>query len=289
MKILLVGASGLLGCEFRALLNESEYYAPSSSEMDIRVASSISRYCAGKHDISFIINCAASRDAEFLEDNEEAAKDINVNAVRALALFAKQTNIPLIHFSSDYVFDGTNNTPYREDHAAHPISVYGRTKLEGELAAIETATTCICLRTAWIFSLYGKDFVKTIIANAVKRGELRVVFDQVGSPSHGADIARAALEILPKIQSGTRQVYHLTNEGVASWYDLACGIIQRAGLPCKVTPIHSQEYVIRAPRPSYSVLDKSKIKADFGLSLRHWGDALTECVDLVRSKTDLLK
>jgi dTDP-4-dehydrorhamnose reductase len=288
MKILLVGGSGLLGSEFRALLSADAYYAPSSSEMDIRDATAIQRYCADKPDISAVINCAASRDAEYLEDHETIAREINVIAARELALFSKRANIPFIHFSSDYVFDGLKNTPYLEGDVTNPLSVYGRTKLDGEIAVLENSTTCLCIRTAWVFSVYGKDFVKTIIANGAKRDELKVVFDQVGSPTHGQDIARAVLDILPKIRNGTRAVYHLTNEGVCSWYDLAWTIVRHAGLSCKVTPIHTSEYLLRSPRPSYSVLDKGKIKRDFGLNLRHWSEALSDCITLVRARTSLL-
>lgn len=280
-KIWITGACGLVGSEFRSRLNAEEACFTDREDCDITNLDNILAYGNNK-DISVIINCAASRDAEYLEDNPESGLLINVQAPQNLAIAANKLGAALIHISSDYVFDGAKNTPYCEADAVSPLSVYGRQKVDGEKIVLDTADTAVILRTAWLFSSYGKDFVKTIDKLAQGRDEINVVYDQVGSPTYAADFAEAVLQMLPKIKTGSREIYNLTNEGVCSWYDLAAQIVDLFGHKCRVNPIESKDFSQRALRPKYSVLSKDKIKKDFGLQLRHYTAGLRDCVNLVK-------
>ncbi|MBS4773483.1 MAG: dTDP-4-dehydrorhamnose reductase [Proteobacteria bacterium] len=280
-KILITGASGLIGSEFRARLSADEAYFAGHRDCDVTSLENIMTY-AGDKDISVIINCAASRDAEYLEDNPESGLAINVQAPKNLAVAANKLGAALIHISSDYVFDGSRNTPYRETDQVGALSVYGRQKIEGDKAVLEIAETAVVLRTAWVFSSYGKDFVKIIGRLAQSRDEINVIYDQVGSPAYAADFAAAVLCMLPRIKTGSREIYNLTNEGVCSWYDMAVQIVDLFGYDCRVNPIETKDFSQRAPRPKYSVLSKDKIKRDFGLSLRHYSAGLRDCVNLIK-------
>ena len=184
----------------------------------------------------------------------------------------------IIQISTDYVFDGTAHLPYRESDAPNPASVYGRTKLAGEEAALAEADTAIVIRTSWVYSSFGNNFVKTMRRLGAQRESLGVVFDQVGTPTYAGDLATAIVAVLPQITPGMKEIYHFSNEGVTSWYDFACAIMEESGLSCAVRPIESAEYPTRAARPAYSVLNKAKIKKDFGLSIPHWTDSLKRCV-----------
>lgn len=280
-KIWITGACGLVGSEFRSRLNAEEACFTDREDCDITNLDNILAYGNNK-DISVIINCAASRDAEYLEDNPESGLLINVQAPQNLAIAANKLGAALIPISSDYVFDGAKNTPYCETDAVSPLSVYGRQKVDGEKIVLDTADTAIVLRTAWLFSSYGKDFVKTIDKLAQDRDEINVVYDQVGSPTYAADFVAAILQMLPQIKTGSREIYNLTNEGVCSWYDLAAQIVDLFGHKCRVNPIESKDFSQRALRPKYSVLSKDKIKKDFGLQLRHYTAGLRDCVNLVK-------
>ncbi|MBR2510933.1 MAG: dTDP-4-dehydrorhamnose reductase [Alphaproteobacteria bacterium] len=285
MKLIVMGANGLMGQEFRRVLPTNETYFASRLDCDITDIVSVRKYIQslGISDEFTIINCAANRDAERMEnDNYDSAKKITVDGPHNLAVVANEMGGRLIHFSSDYVFDGSKNTPYTETDETRGLSIYGKLKVISEQDLMQTANTVVIIRPAWIFSQYGKDFVKTIYKLGQTNRELRVVYDQVGSPTYGADLARHVNQIIPKIKSGTREIYHLTNEGVCSWYDLACTIKQYCGLTCEIIPVRSHEYKQNAPRPSYSVLDKSKIKKDFNINIRHYSDALRECCDQIR-------
>ena len=259
--ILITGAKGLLGQEFVHRIPATEALSPSKEELDITSWHSLQNYVRGKK-IDFIINCAADRYAEIIQEHPGQSRAVSIDGPRNLAEFARDNGAALIHFSTDYVFDGKSNIPYKEQ-------------------VLKAGGTVLVIRTAWLFSAYGKDFVKTIRSLAQKNKEIRVVFDQVGSPCYAGDLARWVVEMLPQIKSGTREIYHLTNEGVCSWYDLAYLTVKGFGLATQVVPIHTHEYPQKAIRPHYSVLDKSKIKRDFNLQLRHYSEGLNECIQQI--------
>ena len=282
-KIWVTGAYGLMGSEFRHCLSVQDAYFTDKEDCDITNLENVLAYSDNK-DISVIINCAASRDAEYLENNPENGLLINVRTPQNLAIAANKLGAKLIHVSSDYVFDGTKNTPYYETDTVSPLSVYGRQKVDGEKIVLDTANTAVILRTAWLYSSYGKDFVKTIDKLAQERNEINVIYDQVGSPTYAADFVDAVLKILPKIKAGSCEIYNLTNEGVCSWYDLAVQIVNLFAHKCRVNPIETKDFSQKAIRPKYSVLSKDKIKKDFGLQLRHYSAGLYDCVNLVKRK-----
>jgi len=257
-KIWLVGANGLLGSEFREQLTGIEYYKSSSTDADITSLSSLENFVQNKHDIKYIINCAACCNAEYLEDNEEYGYKINVEGVVNLGKIANKLGAILIHISTDYVFDGNKSTPYNELDKTNPLSVYGKQKVNAEENLIKDVNNLVIFRTAWLFSKFGRDFIKTMKKIASNNTKINVIYDQVGSPCYAKDLAEIILRCLPQIKDNTKEIYHLTNEGVTSWYDLAVNIISFYKLDCEVKPIHSYEYNQKAKRPSYSVLDKSK-------------------------------
>ncbi|MBP3545868.1 MAG: dTDP-4-dehydrorhamnose reductase [Alphaproteobacteria bacterium] len=270
---LVVGANGQLGNELRLLLqNKAEYV--DREELDITDEAAVSDYVT-KDKYEAIINCAAYTAVDKAEDEPELAEKINVYGPKNLA----KTGVPLVHVSTDYVFNGQNYVPYKEGDETAPRSVYGVTKLAGEKAVIENASTAVVIRTAWLYSEFGNNFVKTMQRLGAERESLNVVFDQIGSPTYAKDLAQAIVEILPQLKKGTKEIYHFSNEGVCSWYDFAVEIMKKSNLSCKVFPIESSQYPTKAVRPSYSVLNKSKIKTDFGIKIRHWEEALQECIN----------
>lgn len=275
-KILLVGATGVIGRAYLRILG-GKCWAPTRFEMDITSLESVTKYVENKK-IEWIINCAANRNAEYLEDAEKEALLVNVIGPCNLAMISSTFNIKLLHISTDYVFDGESNVPYGEDSIVNPLSVYGNTKSKGEKLVVENSRTCIILRTAWLFSKDGNDFVSAIREAAVKKKLLSVVFDQVGSPTYTEDFVRYSLEILDKVEEGSKEVYHLTNEGLCSWFDLACFIVAESGIDCEIRPIFSESYPLKARRPRYSVLSKSKIKEKFNIKIRHYHEALIDCI-----------
>ena len=203
------------------------------------------------------------------------AAKINIEGPANLAA----SGVPLIHISTDYVFDGRSYTPYIETDSPRPKSVYGCTKFEGEKAVLNRAQTAVIIRTSWLYSEFGNNFVKTMRRLGKERHMLKVIFDQIGTPTYAADLAAAITQILPQMKAGHKGIYHFSNEGVCSWYDFAKAIIEMSGLDCDIRPIESWEYPSKAARPPYSVLNKAKIKKDFGIRIRHWRDALQECID----------
>lgn len=269
---LVVGSEGQLGRALRRLLNDEAVYTD-RSELDITDSTAVKAFIgSGKYDA--VINCAAYTAVDKAENEPELAAKINAEGVANLAA----VGTPLIHVSTDYVFDGTSCCPYGEDDKTNPQSVYGRTKLAGEQAVMEKADTAVIIRTAWLYSEDGSNFVKTMRRLGAEKPELRVVFDQIGSPTYAADLAAAIVAILPQLKAGTKEIYHFTNEGVCSWYDFAREIMELSGLSCKVLPIESKDYPTPAIRPHYSVLNKAKIKCDFGLTINHWKESLQQCL-----------
>ncbi|WP_294488370.1 dTDP-4-dehydrorhamnose reductase [uncultured Mailhella sp.] len=270
---LVTGANGQLGQELRLLLGDRAEYA-GRAELDITDEAAVSAFFAARK-FDAVINCAAYTAVDKAEDDAEAADRANRVGPELLARYGRN----IIQISTDYVFDGTAHLPYRESDAPNPVSVYGRTKLAGEEAALREADTAIVIRTSWVYSSFGNNFVKTMRRLGAQRESLGVVFDQVGTPTYAADLAASIVAVLPQIRPGMKEIYHYSNEGVASWYDFACAIMEESGLSCAVRPIESAEYPTRAARPAYSVLNKAKIKKDFGLSIPHWRSSLKMCLE----------
>lgn len=270
--LLVTGANGQLGQELRLLLGNRAVYA-GRAELDIADEAAVKAFFEAQS-FDLVINCAAYTAVDKAEDDAEAADRANRLGPALLARYGRR----MVHVSTDYVFDGTSCRPYRENDAPNPVSVYGRTKLAGEEAVLNEAETVVIIRTAWVYSSFGKNFVKTMRRLGAERDSLGVVFDQVGTPTYAADLASAIVAMLPQIAPGMKDVYHYSNEGVTSWYDFAVAIMEESGLSCAVRPIESADYPTRAARPAFSVLNKAKIKKDFGLSIPHWRDGLKRCL-----------
>ena len=280
MKILVTGANGQLGMSLRKLLPEAVF--TDVEELDITDLAAV-RALVAEHRIDTLINCAAYTNVDAAEDNEALAQKLNAQAVENLALAMKEAGGLLVHISTDYVFGGTPcNTPIREDATPCPTGAYGRTKLLGEEAVGRVGCRHVILRTAWLYSEYGKNFVKTMLRLTEEKPSLQVVFDQVGTPTYASDLAAAIVTIL-KTEGNTPQgastLYNYTNEGVCSWYDFAKAIAEYAGhTACEIRPCHSSEFPSKVVRPAYSVLDKTLIKQTFGLRIPHWTESLKTCL-----------
>ena len=279
MKILVTGANGQLGNEMRVLAAtypQHEYFFTDVQELDICDEQAVRAFVADNR-VDVIVNCAAYTAVDKAEDNVELCDKLNHLAPGYLAAAAEACGAALIQVSTDYVFDGTAHVPYTEEVVPCPNSVYGRTKLAGEEEVTRRCTRTMVIRTAWLYSEYGNNFVKTMLRLGRERAELGVVFDQIGTPTYAGDLARA---IYAAIEQGiTPGIYHFSNEGVCSWYDFTLAIHRLAGITtCKVSPLHTDEYPARAPRPHYSVLDKTKIKRTLGIDIPHWEESLARCV-----------
>lgn len=270
--LLIAGASGQLGNELRQLLGDSAVYVD-RDELDITDESAVKAFFEAQN-FEFVINCAAYTAVDKAEDDFEAADRINRLGPALLAKYGRR----IIQVSTDYVFDGQKKSPYAEGDIAHPLSVYGSTKLAGEKVVLEEAETAVIIRTAWMFSSYGINFVSNILEKGKTQDQIGVVADQIGSPTYAADLAAAIVSMLPQIKPGTKEIYHYSNEGEASWYDFAVAILELYDLKCSASLITTSEYSLCAARPSYSVLSKAKIKRDFGLSIPHWKDGLKRCI-----------
>lgn len=284
-KILVIGATGQLGKEIRdmaSLYPDFSFLYTGSADLDITDEVAVSNYFA-ENKLDYVINCAAFTAVDRAENDVEGAEKLNVRAPGYLAEMSARYNIRLIQISTDYVFDGRNHRPYVEDDVVCPNSVYGKTKQGGEQAVLASGCEAMIIRTSWLYSNYGNNFVKTMKRLGEERDELGVIFDQVGTPTNASDLASIILHILSqcvKNQSKfVKGIYHYSNEGVCSWYDFAVAIHEFAGVKCRVKPIESKEYPTPAPRPYYSVLNKSKIKSTFGVEIPHWRESLKKCMD----------
>ena len=279
-KILVTGSDGQLGSEIKDLSDEFGYdfLFTNRSKLDICDKEAI-RSLLQKEQIDTIINCAAYTAVDKAQSENEDAYNINHIGVKNLATLAKEYNLKLIHISTDYIFDGKNYKPYKIDDKPNPTSIYGKSKLAGEEAIkeIEPKDTII-IRTSWVYSSFGNNFVKTMLNLGKTKKMLTVVYDQVGSPTYAKDLAKAILDIIPNIKNDKPKIYHYSNEGVLSWYDFAKEIMRMAKLECKIEPISTKEYPTPASRPHYSLLDKSDIKKDFNLVIPYWKDSLDECL-----------
>ena len=290
MNILVTGANGQLGNEMRVVSkNSKDHYFFSditdqegveTIHLDITNKEDVLQWVKG-NDIRIIVNCAAYTNVDKAENDYQAAELLNATAVGYLAEAAKENNGTLIHISTDYVFGGGNSrTPYKEEESASPTSVYGLTKSHGERKINESECNYIIIRTAWLYSEFGKNFVKTMMNLTATRSELKVVFDQVGTPTYAGDLAAAIYEIIESRKFNKTGVYHYTNEGVCSWYDFALKIAEMAGNSgCKIRPCLSHEFPSPVTRPSYSVLDKAKIKDTFEIEIPYWTESLKKCID----------
>ncbi|UJP64523.1 dTDP-4-dehydrorhamnose reductase [Mongoliitalea daihaiensis] len=279
--ILITGSNGQLGMEFRKLSQNSNhrFIFTDRKTLDFSNLVTINDFFDSKS-IDIIINCAAYTAVDKAESEQEQASLINSEAVALLGKIAANRQIFLIHFSTDYVFDGKGFTPYLIDHPTHPVNFYGESKRAGEEAMQETLKlNGLILRTSWVYSEFGNNFVKTMIRLGKERDQLHVINDQVGSPTYAYDLAKFVLTNLVSFTWEGTRVYHYSNEGVCSWYDFAHAIMELKNISCTIQPIPSSQYPTPAQRPSYSVLDKSRIKEDFQVSIPHWRDSLKVCLD----------
>lgn len=276
-NILITGANGQLGRELSFMLPGA--VLTDKDDLDI-TNERVVKYWVDKNHIDTIINCAAYTAVDKAEEDVKLATKINVDGPRNLA----KSGAKIIHISTDYVFDGMSHMPYQPWEATHPVSVYGRTKLAGETAVLDNAKNpAIIIRTAWLYSPYGNNFVKTMRRLGTEK-TVSVVADQVGTPTYAYDLAAAIVQILPQMTQKNSGIYHFTNEGVCSWYDFAHEIMKLSDLKCEVIPIPSSAYPTRAKRPFYSVLDKTKIKNTFDIKTRHWSDALRDCLQRMNER-----
>lgn len=282
MNILVTGANGQLGSCLRdvAAGSTDNYIFTDVAELDITDAAAV-RKAVSDNAVNVIVNCAAYTNVDKAEDDAAFAELLNATAVRNLAEAAKENGATLIHISTDYVFGKEPyNVPCREDQKGTPTGVYGLTKLHGEQAIAETGVKALIFRTAWLYSEYGRNFVKTMLNLTSTRPELKVVFDQTGTPTYAGDLAHALFDIIENRRfAGNEGVYHYSNEGVCSWYDFTKMIAEYAGnTACDIQPCHSDEFPSKVVRPSYSVLDKTKFKNTFGIKVPYWTDSLRRCI-----------
>lgn len=279
MKILITGANGQLGTELHEIL-EREFPGQTLytdvQELDLTNAKAVDSYVAN-NEITHIVNCAAYTAVDRAEEEKMLCAAVNTDAVKNLAMAADANGAKIIHISTDYVFDGTNHRPYRESDKVNPISQYGTTKRKGETLLLALAPQAIIIRTAWLYSAHGNNFVKTMLRLADSQTEIKVVCDQIGTPTFARDLARAVVKVLQSHQ-WVPGIYHFTDEGAASWYDFAKAIFRIAGKDVKVTPIPTEDYPTPASRPSYSILDRTRIKATYGIEIPHWEEALADCL-----------
>ena len=279
MNILVTGASGQLGSEVRENsieFSRYNFFFEDSKSLDITNFEKVKEVIK-ENEIDVVINCAAYTvvdKAEFEELNAESVNSLGVqNLVSALNGKGK-----LIHISTDYVFNGNSYEPYKEEDTVGPIGVYGKTKRLGEEHILNSEVESLIIRTSWVYSSFGNNFVKTMLRLGKERNELYVIFDQIGSPTYARDLAQVCLNAIDKDFSKLSKIYHYSNEGVASWYDFAKAIMEISGINCKVKPIETKEYPTPAKRPNYSLLNKSKIKKEFNITIPYWRDSLNDCI-----------
>lgn len=280
LNILVTGSTGQLGSEIKELSSKYPYdfFFTNRISLDITKKEKIKSFCQ-TNKINVIINCVAYTAVDKAEKDEKNADIVNRKAIKKLALVSKKLNIKLIHISTDYVFDGKYFKPYCEDYQTNPQSVYGKTKLEGEKELINiNPKNSIIIRTSWLYSYYGNNFVKTMLRLGKEKDSLEIIFDQIGTPTYAKDLAKIILDILPKIQNEKVEIYNYSNEGVLSWYDFAKEIMKMTKLNCKINPIQTFQYPTLAKRPHISLLDKSKIKQKFNITIPYWKDSLDNCL-----------
>ena len=289
MNILVTGANGQLGHEMQLAAKESENtyvftdVAEGYEKLDITNVDEVRRMVRERN-IQVIVNCAAYTNVDKAEDDVVMADLLNNRAVENLAVAAKEADAVLVHVSTDYVFQGDRNVPCREDWPTHPLGVYGQTKLAGEQSLLRVGCRYLIFRTAWLYSAFGKNFVKTMQTLTATKDSLKVVFDQVGTPTYAGDLAALIYHIIENDQLDKQGIYHYSNEGVCSWYDFAKEICALSGNVCDIQPCHSDEFPSKVQRPHFSVLDKTKVKETFGITVPHWKDSLVKCIEELGNK-----
>jgi len=281
MNVLVTGANGQLGNEMRIVSKGSSdnYIFTDVEELDITNCDAI-RKCVVENDVKVIVNCAAYTNVDKAEDDEATAELLNAQAVEHIAKVCKENDATLIHISTDYVFGGNNgNTPRGEAEAVNPTGAYGRSKLHGEEAIRKSGCSHIIIRTAWLYSEFGNNFVKTMRRLTAEKDKLNVVFDQIGTPTYAMDLAKVIFKIIEeRLFKDIEGIYHFSNEGVISWYDFAKEICELSGNECDIQPCHSDEFPSKVKRPNYSVLDKTKIKNKLNITIPYWKDSLKKCI-----------
>ncbi|MDR1683982.1 MAG: dTDP-4-dehydrorhamnose reductase [Elusimicrobiota bacterium] len=276
--ILVTGAKGQLGACLGELLTPRQACFCDVQELDITSAAAVESYVKDKK-ITAIVNCAAYTNVDKAEDEQAAAFAVNALGPENLAKAAAALNAPMVHISTDYVFSGQSaNALLTEESQTAPLGVYGQSKLAGEEAVKKYASNFIILRTAWLYSPYGGNFLKTILRLAAQKPQISVVADQIGTPTYAPDLAQIIVKILALGAQNKRKAYHFSNEGVCSWYDFAHEIIRQQKLPCKIIPIKTSQYPAKAKRPFFSALDKTSIKKDYNIEIRHWTEGVAECL-----------
>ena len=280
--ILVTGANGQLGNSIRVLSGQYPQYNFLFTDVDTLDITDPAAVKAAVKDnqVNYIINCAAYTAVDKAEDNEELCRRLNSFAVCVLGEAAREAGAKMIHVSTDYVFSGTGYRPYKETDGTRPVSVYGRTKLAGEEGLMEVCPDAVIIRTAWLYSEFGSNFVKTVLRLGKERDELGFVFDQIGTPTYAGDLAAMILSVVTADEKGAfvPGIYHYSNEGVCSWYDFTVKILQIAGIDCRIRPIETKDYPTKAVRPPYSVLNKSKIKETYKIVRPHWETSLRICM-----------
>ncbi|MFK7935290.1 MAG: dTDP-4-dehydrorhamnose reductase [Saprospiraceae bacterium] len=290
VTILVTGANGQVGSELQHLaqfFNNFTFIFTDVAELDITDEAEVMRF-AKTHPFDYCINCAAYTAVDKAETNVELARKINVTGAVNLAKASHSNNALLFQISTDYVYHNTQNTPFKEGDPTNPQGVYAQTKLDGDLAAQQYNANTMVIRTSWVYSTFGHNFVKTMLRLGKDRDKLTVIFDQIGTPTYARDLARAMLQIIQKIENEeiakdvTNGVFHYSNEGVTSWYDFAQAIFDVEKINCKVSPIETKDYPTPAKRPPFSLLNKGKIKATFGIEIPYWRESLKKCLEQLR-------
>jgi dTDP-4-dehydrorhamnose reductase len=284
MKVLITGSNGQLGSEIRELASEYENLEcifKDLPELDICDTDALNTFIIDQH-INVVINCAGYTVVDKAEEDPEIAEQVNAKGVLNLVNALEKVDGKLIHISTDYVFDGNHSQPYKESDPVSPVGVYGETKRAGELAVLNSSIDAIVIRTSWLYSGYGNNFLKTMLRLGNEKKSIQVVFDQRGTPTFANNLAKTCLDILSDASSTKiskkGSLYHYSNEGDTTWYDFASAIMEISNIDCKVIPIETKDYPTQARRPLYSVLDKSKIKSDFKVTIPHWRDSLANCI-----------
>jgi len=288
MKILVIGSKGQLGSEIKDIalnFKDFNFIFKDLPELNICKKDSLNTFILNQN-INLVINCAAYTSVDKAEENAEIAEQVNSLGVKNLVNALEKVNGKLIHISTDYVFDGSNSEPYKESDKVNPLGIYGKTKRDGELFVIKSAIDSIIIRTSWLYSSFGINFVKTMYRLGNEKNSLSVISDQIGTPTYARDLAKVCLDIISisdtKRISSKGKVYHYSNEGVTSWYDFACSVMELSGSNCKVKAIQTIDYPTIAKRPHYSVLNKAKIKNDFNIEIPYWKESLKDCIDKLK-------